>query len=346
MNAQEALCAGWFEAADCRPLGTGHINDTYLVGSVAGSEQKSAARFVLQRVNRHVFKDPRIVESNVARVVAHIAARAPGFVPEIIPSRAAQPGFRDSAGEYWRLWRFVENARAYDAVENLAMARAAGAAFGRFQLLLGDLPGAPLEPAIPGFLELAGYLEHYDQVRDNLALSSTASAADGSFADFITARRSLASVLATGEDYIHGDCKLNNLLFGGVENTVVCVVDLDTVMRGHWAWDFGDLARSALSNSQLDPISVFSALAEGFLQAGKTRRSVDELVIAPRYVAFMLGVRFLTDHLAGDKYFKVEHHGANLERARVQFELVERFESLDKKLRRAATALVQALPRQ
>ena len=344
MNAQEVLCAGWFEAADCRPLGAGHINDTYLVSPVAGSEHKSGARFVLQRLNRHVFKDPRIVESNVARVVAHIAARAPGFVPGIIPSRTAQPGFHDSAGEYWRLWHFVEDATAFEAIASLAMARAAGAAFGRFQSLLADLPGAPLRSTIPGFLELAGYLEHYDQVRGSLDPTAAASIAGESFAGFIAARRNLAGALPAGEDYIHGDCKLNNLLFGGVDNEVVCVVDLDTVMRGHWAWDFGDLARSVLSDSQLDPVMVFTALAEGFLEAGGTRRSVDELVIAPRYVAFMLGVRFLTDHLAGDAYFKVEHRGANLDRAQEQFDLVKHFESLDEKLRQAASGLLQRSP--
>ena len=332
--------------ADCRALGAGHINDTYLVSNVVGSagDSTTSDRFVLQRVNAHVFKDPRLVESNIARVVAHVAGRAPGFVPEIVPTKAALPGFCDSAGEYWRLWRFVENASAFDVIENLAMARAAGAAFGRFQLLLGDLPGAPLAPTIPGFLELAGYLEHYDHVRDSLQVATATSSAEESFADFIGARRSLAVALPAGEDYIHGDCKLNNLLFGGAENTVVCVVDLDTVMRGHWAWDFGDLVRSVLGDSQLDPVMVFTALMEGFLEAGESRCSVDELVIAPRYVAFMLGVRFLTDHLAGDKYFKVEHRGANLERARLQFELVERFESLDKKMRQAASALLQAPP--
>lgn len=330
MSANEVLAAGWFDGVDCQALGAGHINDTYVVRNHAG------ARFVLQRINSNVFQDMRVVERNVARIVEFISARAPGFVPTLVPCRTGEPGLHFDDGTCWRLWRYVENTQVCPVAVSLEMARAAGAAFGTFQQLLTDLPGPPLAPAIPGFLELTPYLTQFDIAVEAHRLSN----AEIPWRDFIGARRDLASQFPLGERYIHGDCKLNNLLFSKTRPEVVCVVDLDTVMRGHWAWDFGDLARSALSETDLEEVAVFAALAEGFLATSGVQPTVEELVMAPRYVAFMLGVRFLNDHLAGDQYFKVRNRGDNLARARQQFTLVELLESLDEKLQRVATQLV------
>ena len=330
MIANAALAAGWFKGLECQVFGAGHINDTYVVRDAAG------VRFVLQRINPRVFRDPSLVLRNVVRIVEYLGVKAPGFVAALVPSRGDEPGLYTADGEFWRLWRYVENTRVCPVVKTLQMARAAGAAFGRFQQLMAGMPGDPLAPVIPGFLELQAYLTHFDDV----VLAHGVTSAETPCSEFIAARRDLTRYFPPGECYIHGDCKLNNLLFNQTREEVVCVVDLDTVMRGHWAWDFGDLARSALSETTIDEVAVFAALAGGFLATSRVGASVEELVMAPRYVAFMLGVRFLSDHLAGDEYFKVEHRGDNLLRARQQFTLVELLESLEEKLQRVAAPLV------
>ncbi len=137
--------------------------------------------------------------------------------------------------------------------------------------------------------------------------------------------------------YIHGDCKINNLLFRENSAEVVCVVDLDTTMHGHWAWDFGDLARSgAVTQDGSLSLDLFGALVEGFAGEKEAALGADELVLAPRYVCFMLGVRFLTDHLDGDRYFKVQARGDNLRRARAQFRLLEEMEAREAEMAEVA----------
>ncbi|MGD8416455.1 MAG: aminoglycoside phosphotransferase family protein, partial [Pseudomonadales bacterium] len=207
---------------------------------------------------------------------------------------------------------------------------AAGRAFGRFQRILADLPGGALPPTIPGFLELAGYLDAFDAAgRGNGSADRALAEACGGMA-FIDARRDLAQQFPPGDDLIHGDCKLNNLLFDAHAPSVRAVLDLDTVMTGHWAWDFGDLARSALAGtlSAEAAAPALAALTRGFADGSGRVLTPATVAGAPVYVAFMLGVRFLTDHLLGDRYFRVSHTGENLSRARTQFELVRLLESI------------------
>lgn len=312
------------------PLGDGHINHTLL------AELGDGRRYVLQRINRAVFAHPERVMNNLQRVHEHLAGRAADLTPALIPTATGEAAWIDAAGEWWRLWMFIPDGRSLNRTRDTEICRAAGQAFGRFQQLLADLPGPMLEPTIPGFLELAGYLAEFDRLAARVPgaerVIHQACREDG----FVDAHRTFADRLPPGQDVIHADCKLNNLLFDRQEPVVRAIVDLDTVMNGHWAWDFGDLARSILLGAQWHeeagpgaPLTLFAVLCAGFAAGSGRSLEPDPLAEAPGYVAFMLGVRFLNDHLAGDRYFQVSRRGENLRRAREQFDLVRKLSTLD-----------------
>ena len=325
MKPAAVLESGWgLRAADTAPLGAGHINDTLLVTTVDGR------RLVLQRINERVFADPGLVMGNLERVLDHLDANAPGLTPPLIRTGTGTPAWRDPEDGWWRLWGYVPDSRSFDRTTDPAICESAARTFGRFQALLEDLPGPPLEPTIPGFLELAGYLARFDALCASSPDADRVLSAATADPVFIDAHRSLAAVLPRDRAVIHGDCKLNNLLFEAGGPGVVAVLDLDTVMTGHWAWDFGDLARSVLMGALEENdrsregtfVALFAALARGFAAGRGTALDARIMATAPVYVAFMLGIRFLTDHLEGDRYFRVAARGDNLDRARAQFELV------------------------
>ncbi|HEX7037676.1 MAG TPA: aminoglycoside phosphotransferase family protein [Pseudomonadales bacterium] len=331
--ARRALAAWSLASARLAPLGEGHINDTWLV------ERPDGERFVLQRLSAAVFPDPRQVSEKVARVVEHLHRRGDVRVPALLPA-GARPWHEDSDGVLWRLWEFVAPARTLQRLETAAQGRAAGAAFGRLQRALADLPG-PLPDPIPGFLQLGRYLAELDlAVRD----ARTDAGVDAALAA-IDRRRDLAALFTERDRPIHGDGKIDNLLFAPASDEVLCIVDLDTVMRGHWAWDFGDLARSAAADGDRVNVERFASLARGFVESGalgggpSAAERREALLLAPRHLALMLAVRFLTDHLRGDRYFKVSGRGENLRRARVQLDLLVSMEREERRLDRALAAL-------
>ncbi|MDZ7669215.1 MAG: aminoglycoside phosphotransferase family protein [Gammaproteobacteria bacterium] len=328
-DAARRALAAWLSAADAAvlsPLGNGHINDTWLV-------ETAASRFVLQRISAAVFADPRGVADKVARVVSHLRGGGRVNVPELLPTAAGNPWLED-AGGVWRLWEFVAGGRTLERLTRPAQAEAAGAAFGHFQRALADFGVAVADP-IPGFLCLQHYLAELDTV---LAAAVTDRAVDDLLAAVAT-RTDLRGLFEDRDRLVHGDCKVNNLLFHPDRAEVVCVLDLDTVMCGHWAWDFGDLARSAAARGERFgerfDVALFAAAARGFTAAAGIPVDRDALLLAPRYVALMLGVRFLTDHLRGDRYFKVAARGDNLARARAQLALLEDMEAREADLRAA-----------
>ncbi len=220
--------------------------------------------------------------------------------------------------EYWRVWHFIQPSVIVDPIENIHQARAAGLAFGRFQACLQGVAGFVLQPTIEGFLQLEHYLSAYDAV---------AAAAPKDMHALIQAHRSLAAQLSTPNAYVHGDCKINNLLFAPDRLQVRAIIDFDTVMYGHWAWDLGDLVRSVCYSRGKADVDYFAACLQGFSQA-QTQTNVADSVAAPSYVTLMLGIRFLTDHISGDHYFRVRQPGENLTRAEEQFAL---FAALQKK---------------
>ena len=314
------LGAAWRLDARPQPLGAGIIHDTYLVDT--GGDP-----LVLQRINGSVFRDPRQLMDNVSRVSAHLSAKQPGWTPALIPTAGGEL-LALSGGEAWRLWTYLPGASALKVVANDRRAGAAGRGFGRTYRWLQDLGGPRLEDVISGFLQLDHYLGEFDRCR-------------GAPRELVTAvdtRRSLAARFPERTGYIHGDCRIEHLAFD-TSGEPCGILDLDTVMWGNWAWEFGDLVR-AMSGDGLVPLR-FEAAARGYLGEAGVAATAEDLVFAPRYTTFMLAVRFLTDHLQSDRYFKTERRGDNLRRAVAQFQLLEGMESMERTMLRRARTLLE-----
>ncbi len=334
--AHSALSEGWSIAGRLAPLGAGLINDTFAVYEGADTQgPDKPPRWVLQRINQDVFADPVTLMDNVSRAVRHLAARAPSLVPELRATRDAREYFMDPGDSVWRLWAHVSGEIATEALSE-ARARSAAAIFARFQSAMADLPGERLAEVIPGFMRLPDYLQALDRLLER-ARSTEPEVSQA--LQQIYPHRWLAKELQVATGYIHGDCKVNNLVFRGDE--ACCVLDLDTVMYGHWAWDFGDLVRSgANARGRFSP-ALFEAMAQGFAAGSSLSVDAASLVLAPRYVAVMLGVRFLTDHLAGDVYFRVSRRGENLQRSLEQLALATEMASLEDRMGQMADAALR-----
>jgi Ser/Thr protein kinase RdoA (MazF antagonist) len=308
----------WFDDVQIEPLGSGHIHDTYLV--TAGG-----AQFVLQKISQSVFHDPELVMSQTRRVLDLWSQQNTYVVPKLVDNSAGLDGCWVD-GEYYRMWRYIEQTRVLNPIENTAQAHAAGAAFGAFQAQLGQLPEPHLTPAISGFLQLDHYLERYDEV---------AAEAPRHLQAVVDRHRELYADLLITNTTIHGDCKVNNLLFDEQGESVVAIIDFDTAMFGHWAWDFGDLVRSVCFSAKRTSPEFFTACLQGFAPH-QPLTTAATAAAAPCYVTLMLGVRFLTDHLCGDTYFKVDRPGENLQRAQEQFDLFAAFKRQGKNWRSLA----------
>ncbi len=349
----EFAVRGRFGGAE--PWGSGHINDTY---RVAYHNDCGTNHFILQRVNHHVFREPVALMDNIRRVTAHLQEKladtpdAPRRVLTLIPTRDGRPFVQDPSGDYWRAYRFIEDTQTFQAVEFPAQAEAAARALGQFQRLLADLPPPRLHETIPNF--------HHTPKRyvalDQAIAADTRNRAAGCQPEIEFARQResiVGTLLALGlpERVTHNDTKLNNVLFCATTGEALCIVDLDTVMPGLALYDFGDLVRSAccraaederdLSKVQVD-LEIFAALARGYTAtAGDSLTAVERqhLAFAGRLITFEIGMRFLTDHLQGDTYFKIHRPHHNLDRCRAQFALVASMEAQEKEMQRIIAGL-------
>lgn len=344
-HAQRAALA-WFEAVALEPLGNGHIHQTYLLHSDSSPQE----RFVLQKINGQVYGDIPALMSQTLGVLKVLSANthycANYRVPELVSTRGGEPFcvITDN-GEHqaWRLWRFVEDSMTCDPPSNRQQIRAAAKAFGGYQSAIAALDPMGLVETIPGFLNMTHYLRAFDMAVAQSKASEIEVASP--WIALVQRNRQWPKSLLESNAVIHGDCKINNLLFDRLGASVLSVIDLDNNMVGHWAWDFGDLARSvAFSRGGFDGLD-YQACLEGFLQGRGEKFSgdnslVEHLAEAPGFLAFMLGLRFLTDHLSGDRYFKVASHGDNLQRAIEQFELFAQFQSNQEIMRKGAQQLL------
>ena len=337
------------EAVAAAPHGSGHINDTF---AVTVSQAGTPVRYIFQRINHRIFTDVPALMDNILRVTSHQQARLTATGADdasrrsltVIPGRDGLPYVRDDHGAWWRAYLFIERALTHDKIESAAQARTAARAFGEFQRLLADLPGGRLSETIPAF--------HYTLRRyatfEAAAQADAAGRAAGCADDVTFARsreplaRTLTDLVAAGlvpERVTHNDTKLNNVMLDDATGAGVCVIDLDTVMPGLSLYDFGDMVRSATNAAAEDETDlakvvarpeIFAALAEGFLAgAGAVLNDVERahLVAAGKVMTYEVGLRFLTDHLQGDVYFKIKRPDHNLERARNQFALLRSLES-------------------
>ena len=297
----------WFDGqVEVKPLGAGHIHGTYLV-SDAGE------RYVLQQVNEYVFKHGDEVMQQTQRVLQCWAGQSQYVVPQLVATRDGEMSCR-IGGNLWRVWKYVDDNRVVDPIENEQQIFLAAKAFADFQLQLRHLRGTKLNDSIEGFLQLNHYLEALKHIQTPLP---------SEYVPLVHSAQTLAHQFEQRNTYIHGDCKVNNVLFNPQATQVLAVIDFDTVMYGHWGWDFGDLVRSVCFSSGGYQDTSFKACVAGFSHLPYVDAQAMSQV--PAYVAIMLGIRFLTDHLNGDVYFKVEQAGQNLHRANEQFELYKQF---------------------
>jgi len=332
------------------PYGSGHINDSYCAVFQQNGKQM---RYIVQRMNHHIFKNPVALMENVERVTAHLAQQLNGQsdsdrrVLSLIPARDGRAWYMDEGGNYWRAYRFIENARSYDAVETAQQAYQAGRAFGRFQQMLAGLPAPRLHDTIPDFHNTTKRFEALQQaITADVANRAALAKAE---IDFALKHESIVGVLMAAnlpERVTHNDTKFNNVLLDDATGEGICVIDLDTVMPGLAAYDFGDMVRTTTSPAMEDErdlskvemnFSMFDALMHGYLEAAGTFLTNAEkgnLAFSGKLITFEIGVRFLTDYLSGDTYFKVHREGHNLDRCRTQFKLVEAIESQEDKMHR------------
>jgi hypothetical protein len=350
----------WGDFVGAVPYGSGHINDTFKVTfNMAGAP----VHYLLQRINHTIFKDPLAVMDNIVRVTNHVRARltAEGLSDVtrhslcVVFTRDAQPCHQDGDGNWWRMYLFVEGAKTYDTIQNEKQAFEAARAYARFQNLLADLPAPRLHETIPDF--------HNTPIR--LKALQSAIATDGcnravetrSEIAFVERRAAQCGHLlerhAKGEipeRITHNDTKLNNVMLDDVTGKGVCVVDLDTVMPGLALYDFGDMVRSATAAAPEDErdlgkvrmrIEMFEPIARGYLSEARFINPAEreELVFSGRLITLMIGMRFLTDYLQGDVYFKTKRPGQNLDRCRVQFKMVESMETQEDAMERLVTRI-------
>ena len=333
---------------DAAPYGAGHINRTF-VSRVQTSS--GVVRFVHQRINHDIFKRPEELMSNIERVTAHIrdkhiaAGRDPARrVLTVVPALDGGSFLRTGDGGYWRTYLFVEDAHTCDVAESPDHAYSAAKAFAEFQLMVGDLPGERLYETIPHFGDSA---RRFGALVEAVEKDAAGRAAEvtGEI-DFALAREDftpvLGDLLAGGrvpERIIHYDTKINNVLIDDRTGEGICVIDLDTVMPGVAMYDFGDMVRlgaATAAEDEPDPgkvhldLEMFESLVRGYLQTAAgflTSVEIDHLAFSARLIAFTIGMRFLTDHLAGDVYYRTHRPGHNLDRCRTQFAMVRDMEA-------------------
>lgn len=322
--------------------GSGHIHDTY---SVSFDHDGIDERIILQRINTAIFKNPIAVMENIERVTDHLRSKvdseadAERRVLQLVRTRGGAGWCVDATGHYWRAYRFIAGTHTDDTVTSRHEAFEAARAFGAFQRLLADVPGPRLHDSIPDFHNTPKRFAAFERAVNVDAAERCAIA--GAEIAFAMSRGSTARALVDAdvpERVTHNDTKLNNVLLDDVTGEGICVIDLDTVMPGLAAYDFGDMVRTMtcaaaedepdLSQVVMD-FSLFEAVLRGYLEGAKdflTPPERDSLIVGAKVIVFEQGMRFLADFLSGDVYYKISRPGQNLDRCRTQFKLLESIE--------------------
>ena len=332
-----------------KPYGHGHINDTYAL--TYASTQHKTHRYILQRINHNVFKIPEQVMQNVEKVTSHLREKiiAAGGDPEretltLIKTAFGETYYKSHLGNYWRAYHFIEGAHTYEVVEKQEHIYSAARAFGRFQELLSDFPATQLHETIPNF--------HHTQKRFRTFVESVNQDVVDRAKDvqdeieFAMARGAetslLVDMLAKGKlplRVTHNDTKFNNVMIDDETGKGICVLDLDTVMPGLSLYDFGEIVRTGANPAAEDELDlakvcldleIYDTLTRGFMDAARdilTAVEIDHLPYGPKMMAYENGIRFLTDHLQDDVYYKIHRENHNLDRCHTQFKLVEEIEA-------------------
>lgn len=330
------------------PYGSGHINDTFLL--VFKTEVTKELKVILQRMNKEVFENPVELMENIVGVTSYLRERIieNGGDPEretlnVLPAVDGKLYYLDSLGDYWRSYKFIDHATSYDQVENPDDFYQSAVAFGNFQRLLADYPAQTLHETIKGFHDTKARFEVFKKVVEEDVMGRAKEVQKE--IRFVLDREEIADffcdLLEKGElplRVTHNDTKLNNIMIDDETGKGICVIDLDTVMPGLAMNDFGDSIRFGASTAAEDEqdlskvscsMELFDQYAKGFIEgcSGKlTEKEIELMPMGAKTMTFECGMRFLTDYLQGDTYFKIHREKQNLDRCRTQFKLVEDME--------------------
>jgi len=326
-------------------IDSGHINDSYRIRiSPVGSQE-----YMLQKINHRIFSDVPVLTGNILKVTKHISEQLRRQEPGIpfvelflIPTRNNMFFYPDGEGNFWRMFNFIDGSRSFDQVPGPEHAYEGGRAFGLFLKLTTGMDIAGLAETLKDFHNIETRLEAFRRTCAENPCKRVEMA--GNEIRFIEERaEEMHTILRLGRSgqiplrVTHNDTKFNNILFNS-HNKAICIVDLDTVMPGYILYDFGDAIRTGANSGAEDEadlqkvlidMDLFSAYSKGFLEyAGGilTKAEKEQLAFSARFMTFLIGLRFLTDFLDGDNYFKTRFPAHNLQRARTQFKLVQSME--------------------
>jgi thiamine kinase-like enzyme len=342
------------------PYGNGHIHDTFLIETVGNKNDD----YILQRLNNSVFKNIPELQNNIERVTVHLKNKLKAVAGSdlkreclnLVPTHEGKSWIVDSKGNFWRMYIFITNHRSYNIVDSSDKAYEGGKAIGRFQAMLSDMQGGPLFETIPRFHNIEYRLETFKLKINEDPVGRVSSVGD-EINQFLKRSEEMKVILKLGNDnkiplrITHNDTKFNNILLDE-NDKALCIIDLDTVMPGYVHYDFGDAIRTAantanederdLSKIKLD-LNLFKAYSEGYLsETANTLNDMEKeyLPFAPILITYTIAIRFLTDFLDGDKYFKIHHNLHNLERARAQLKLVMSMEEQYKSMKSIINKLI------
>lgn len=331
------------DAGSSKAYGSGHINDTFLLKN----KEAGGRDYLLQRINTNIFTDVEKLSDNMQKVTEHLKSKieATGYgdplkeVMTLVPTVDNQYFYKDSAGEYWRMLYFLSDTKSYDVVKTPKQAYEGGRAFGKFQYMLSDIPSGEMFEVIPDFHNIQKRLQQLEEavlndIHGRLKSVDAELKIVRKYAQSMQYFQQLEKVADLPKRVIHNDTKFNNVLLNS-KDEAQCVIDLETVMDGYVAYDFGDAVRTIINTSTEDEadlekiqlnMPLFIAFVEGYLHEASsflTDAEVDSLMKGALLLPYMQAVRFLTDHINGDTYFKIKFEGHNLQRARAQFQLLK-----------------------
>ena len=337
------------------PYGEGHINSTWL--SVHKSPDGKQTKNLLQKISTAAFKKPAELMENIVGVTEFLRDRVKeDGTLTVIPTLDGKSFLLDEYGNYWRVYKFIDGATAYQKIENDKDFYTCGIAFGEFQQLLSEYPAEKLHETIVNFHNTPSRFADFKKAlaEDKAGRASSVKRE----IDFVLSHEckadAITSKLASGElpwRVTHNDTKLNNILIDDVTKEAKCVIDLDTVMPGAVAYDFGDCVRFGASTAAEDEtdlskvevdLHLFEVFAKGYLATANkflTPAEKDSLVTGAYLMTLECGVRFLTDYLNGDVYFKIHRENHNLDRCRTQFKLVSDMEAKEDKMREIVNSI-------
>lgn len=333
---------------EIREIKTGHINTTYLMRFGSGD---GVGRYILQSINKYVFKNPERIMENLEAVTSHIHAKAVQNAWDVdrctlsfLKAADGRNYHIDSEDVFWRVYKYIDNSTTYDFIDDTDLLYKVGCAFGKFQRLLSDFPMHALHETIPDFhntkKRLAAFFEAVEtdacgrakDVKEDIAFFRERAGDASRLVDLLESKDLPLRVT-------HNDTKYNNILIDDRTGEAICVIDLDTVMPGLAAYDFGDAIRFAASSAAEDETDLskvyidmdfYEAFTKGFIGAANgffTDCEIENMAWGARIITLELASRFLMDHINGDKYFRIHHEGHNLERARNQMKLVKDMEA-------------------